>query len=48
MSQCGKDKKMVNKKQPSVSVMFLPHFDVYLWSITKKTYDNMKNICFIY
>ena len=48
MSQCGKDKKMVNKKQPSVSVMFSPHFDVCLSSITKKTYDNKENICFIY
>ena len=47
MSQCGKDKKMVNKEQPNVSMMFLSHFDFLLWSTTKKTYDNMENIRFI-
>ena len=27
-SKCGKNKKMAHKAQLSVSVMFLPHFDV--------------------
>ena len=27
-SKCGKDKKVVHEAQPSVSLMFLPHFDV--------------------
>ena len=28
MSKCGKNKKVAHKAQPSVSLMFLPHFDV--------------------
>ena len=28
MSKCGKKKKVAHKEQPSVSLMFLPHFDV--------------------
>ena len=28
MSKCGKNKKVAYKAQPSVSLMFLPHFDV--------------------
>ena len=27
-SKCGKDKKVAHEAQPSVSLMFLPHFDV--------------------
>ena len=27
-SKCGKNKKMAHEAQPSVSLMFLPHFDV--------------------
>ena len=27
-SKCGKNKKVAHKAQPSVSLMFLPHFDV--------------------
>ena len=27
-SKCGKNKKVAYKAQPSVSLMFLPHFDV--------------------
>ena len=27
-SKCGKNKKEAHKAQPSVSLMFLPHFDV--------------------
>ena len=29
MPKCGKTHKVANKVQPSVSVMFLPHFDVF-------------------
>ena len=28
MSKCSKNKKVAHKAQPSVSLMFLPHFDV--------------------
>ena len=28
MSKCGKNKKVAHKAQPSVSLMFLPHFDI--------------------
>ena len=28
MSKCGKDKKVAHEAQPSVSLMFLPHFEV--------------------
>ena len=28
MLKCGKNKKVAHKAQPSVSLMFLPHFDV--------------------
>ena len=27
-SKCGKNKKVAHEEQPSVSLMFLPHFDV--------------------
>ena len=27
-SKCGKNKKVAHEVQPSVSLMFLPHFDV--------------------
>ena len=27
-SKCGKNKKVAHEMQPSVSLMFLPHFDV--------------------
>ena len=27
-TKCGKNKKVAHKVQPSVSLMFLPHFDV--------------------
>ena len=27
-SKCGKNKKVAHEAQPSVSLMFLPHFDV--------------------
>ena len=28
-SKCGKKKKVAHEAQPSVSLMFLPHFDVF-------------------
>ena len=28
-SKCGKNKKVAHEAQPSVSLMFLPHFDVF-------------------
>ena len=28
-SKCGKNKKVADEAQPSVSLMFLPHFDVF-------------------
>ena len=31
-SKCGKNKKVAHEAQPSVSLMFLPHFDV-LWDL---------------
>ena len=40
-SKCGKN-------CPSVSVMFLPHFDVHLWSITEQTHGNMEIFLFLY
>ena len=27
-SKCGKNKKVAHEAQPSVSLMFLPHFDI--------------------
>ena len=29
MRKCGKSKKVAHEAQPSVSLMFLPHFDVH-------------------
>ena len=29
-SKCGKNKKVADEAQPSVSLMFLPHFDLYI------------------
>ena len=28
-SKCGKNKKVAHEAEPSVSLMFLPHFDVF-------------------
>ena len=36
-SKCGKNKQVAHKAQPSVSLMFLPHFWRPLWSITEQT-----------
>ena len=35
-SKCGKNKQVAHKAQPSVSLMFLPHFWRPLWSITEQ------------
>ena len=40
-SKCGENKKVAYKTQPSVSLMFLPHFD--LLPITEQMHDNMIN-----
>ena len=29
ISKCGKNRKVAHEAQPSVSLMFLPHFDVF-------------------
>ena len=34
-SKCGKNKKVAHEAQPSVSLMFLPHFDVLCDLITE-------------
>ena len=45
-SKSGKNKKVAHKVQLSVSLMFLPHFDI-LWSITEQAHSNLESICFI-
>ena len=42
-SKCGKNKKVAHEAQPSVSLIFLPHFDVPC----EQTHGNMEPICFI-
>ena len=54
-SKCGKNKKVAHEAQPSVSLMFLPHFDVLcdLWSMvygqnvvrTKKWHTRRSRVC---
>ena len=46
-SKCGKNKKMAHGAQPSVSLMFLPHFDVICDLLLNQTHGNMESICFI-
>ena len=41
-SKCGENKKVAYKAQLSVSLMFLPHFD--LLPITEQMHDNMECI----
>ena len=41
-SKCGENKKVAHKTQPSVSLTFLPHFD--LLPITEEMRDNMECI----
>ena len=46
-SKCGKNKKAAHKVSPSVSLMFLPHFDVFCDLLLNQTHSNMESICFI-
>ena len=46
-SKCGKNKKVTHEAQPSVSLMFLPHFDVFCDLLLNQTHGNMESICFI-
>ena len=48
-SKCGKNEKVAYEAQPSVSLMFLPHFDVIgdLLLRLLQTYSNMESICFM-
>ena len=46
-SKCGKNKKVAHEAQPSVSLMFLPHFDVFCDLLLNQTHGNMESICFI-
>ena len=41
MSKCGKNKKVAHKAQPSVSLMFLPHFDVLCDLLLNRRTDNI-------
>ena len=46
-SKCGKNKKVAHEAQPSVSLMFLPHFDVLcdlLGSLSKQDGDGSENV----
>ena len=36
MSKCGKNKKVVQEAQSSVSLMFLPHFDVLYYLLLNR------------
>ena len=48
MSKWGKNKKVAPEAQPSVSLMFLPHFDVTCDLLrNKQTHGSMESICFI-
>ena len=40
MSKCGKNKKVAHEAQPSVSLMFLPHFDVLCDLLLNRRTDN--------
>ena len=47
MSKCGKNKKVAHEAQPSVSLMFLPHFDVLcdlLGTLSKNDVDDSENV----
>ena len=46
-SKCGKNKKVAHEAYPSVSLMFLPHFDVFCDLLLNQTHGNMESICFI-
>ena len=44
-SKCGKNKKVAHEAQPSVSLMLLPHFDVFCNLLLNQTHGNMESIC---
>ena len=46
-SKCGKSKNVAHEAQPSVSLMFLPHFDVFCDLLLNQTRGNMEPIFFI-
>ena len=46
-SKCGKNKKVVHEAWPSVSLMFLPYFDVFCDLLQNQAHGNIESICFI-
>ena len=44
-SKCGKNKKVAHKAYPGVSLMFLPHFDVFCDLWLNQMHGNMESIC---
>ena len=42
-STCGKNKKVAHEASPSVSLMFLPHFDVLSDLLLNQTHGNVKS-----
>ena len=45
MSKCSKNKKVAQEAQPSVSLMFLPHFDV-LCDLLLNRHGNMESVLY--
>ena len=46
--KCGKNKNVAHEAQPSVSLMFLPHFDVLCHLLlNRRTATGMESICFM-
>ena len=46
-SKCGKNKKVAHEAQPSVSLMFLPHFDVFCDLLLNRRTATW-NLCVLY
>ena len=46
-SKCGKNKKVAHEAQPSVSLMFLPHFD-FLCDLLLNRRTATWNLCVLY
>ena len=46
-SKCGKNKKVAHEAEPSVSLMFLPYFDLFCDLLLNQTHGTMESICFI-
>ena len=46
-SKCGKNKKVAHEVQPSVSLMFLPHFDVPC-DLLLNRHMATRNLCVLY